>query len=108
MFLVLVGMKGGLMHVHRVAAVQWLLGSSCAGVQLAGAEAVGIYEDEDREYFVTARCVHHCLIPDEKILIILEVRVPHNPGILFLREQEAVQTHLSTLCYLAHLRLIEY
>jgi hypothetical protein len=50
-----------------VAAAQVLLGSSCAGVQLAGADAAGIDEDDDREYFVAAWCVHSDLIPDDKI-----------------------------------------
>lgn len=81
---------------------------SCAKIQLASNKIAGIDEDDVWEDFVAAWCVHPGLIPDQKILIILEPRVPHKPNILLLRVEEVIQVHLPTWCYLAHLQPIEY
>lgn len=102
-FRVLVGIKGVSAHALSQAVGQYLLGSSCAMVELATADADGVDVKDGREIFVAAWCVRPGLIPDQKILVIPEPAQPHDPcGILFLREHGTVHCELPTLRYLAH------
>jgi hypothetical protein len=108
-FRVLVGIKGVPAHALSQVVVQYVLGSSCANVELATSEADGVDPDDGRELFVAAWCVHPSLIPDQKILVIPEPAQPHDPcGFLFLREHEAFHSELSMLRYLARLWVVEF
>lgn len=87
-------------HALSLAVAQYLLGSSCAKVELATADADDIDVDDGRELFVAAWCVHPGLIP--------EPAQPHDLcGIRHLREHEAFHTELPTLCYLSRMRVVE-
>ena len=98
---VLVGIKGVPAHALSAEVAQQLLGSSCAQVELASSDADGVDEDDARELFVAAWCLH-------PLLVIPEPREPHDPGILFLREHEIIHAELPILHYLARMRVVEY
>jgi hypothetical protein len=104
---VLVSIKGPA-HALSESVAQQLLGSSCAQVELATVEADGVEEDDARELFVTAWCLHPLLVPEQKLLVILEPPEPYNPGILFLGEHEISRSHVPILHYLAQMHVIEY
>jgi hypothetical protein len=69
-FRVLVGMLNAPAHVRSVPIAECILGTSCTDIEIAPQEVVP--EDDDREFFVTAWCIHPRLVLDEKILAILE------------------------------------
>lgn len=104
----LVGMKGIPAHACLVEVVQQLLGSSGAKVDIADPDAADDPDDEC-ELFVAVWCAHPDLIPDEKILAILEPEEEHDAGPpLFLRPWEIIHSELSTLQYLVPMRLVEF
>lgn len=105
---VLVGIKGIPAHARSQAVAAQLLGSSCAQVELATADAEGVDDDDARELFVAAWCLHPLLVPEQKLLVIPEPLEPHDPGILFLREDEIIHSELPILHYLAQMRVVEY
>jgi hypothetical protein len=106
---VLVGIKGVPAHALSVAVAQQLLGSSCAQVELASSDDDGVADDDGRELFVAAWCVHPTLIAEQKILVIPEPRLPHDAhGFRCLREHEIIHAHLPTLRYLARMRVVEF
>ena len=104
----LVGIKGVPAHALSEFVAQQLLGSSCAQVELASAEADSVDDDDALVLFVSAWCLHPLLVPEQKLLVIPEPPKPHDPGILFLREHEIIRSHLLILHYLARMRVIEY
>lgn len=94
-------------HARSAEVAQIILGSSCAWVEVAPPEALHD-DDDEREFFVAAWCVHPQLIPDEKIIAIPEPYV-HDPcGVLSLRLEEIIHTELPSLAYLVRLRVIEF
>nr|TKW07544.1 hypothetical protein SEVIR_7G314200v2 [Setaria viridis] len=105
-FRVLVGMKGIPSHARSASTVQLILGSSCAKVEVA---PVAVDDDDERQFFVAAWCVHPQLIPDGKIMAVPEPQPPHvvQPP-LFLREEEPIISELPALRYLVRLRIIEF
>ena len=106
-FRVLIRIKGVPAHALSEAVAQQLLGSSCAQVQLASSDADGVEDDDARELFVAAWCLHPLLVPEQKLLVIPEPLEPHDPSILFLREHEIIHSHLPILHYLARMRVAE-
>jgi hypothetical protein len=58
--------------------------------------------------FVVAWCLHPSFVPDEKIIFISKpnVRIPGNA--LYIGVEEVVLNRLLGLCYLVHLRIVEY
>lgn len=107
-FRVVVGIKGVPAHALSESVAQQLLGSSCAQVELAIAEADGIDDDDARELFIVAWCHHPLLVPKQKLLIIPEPQEPHDPDIQFLREHEIIHSHLPILHYLAQMHVVKY
>jgi len=105
---VLVGIKGVPAHALSEDVAAHLLGSSCTQVEIATADADGVDDDDARELFVAAWCLHPLLVPEQKLLVIPEPREPHDPGILFLREHETIHSELPILHYLARMRVVEY
>jgi hypothetical protein len=75
----LVGMKGIPAHACSEEVAQALLSSSGVKVEIANPAAIDDPDDE-RELFVATWCAHLDLIPDEKILAILEPEEVHNGG----------------------------
>jgi hypothetical protein len=51
-------------------------------------------DDDARELFVAAWCLHPLLVPEQKLLVIPEPPEPHDLGILFLWDHEIVRSHL--------------
>lgn len=96
-FRVLVRMKNIPAHARSVAITERILGTSCADVEIAPPAVVPI--DDDRECFVAAWCIHPRLVPDEKIMAILEP--------VFLAEHEDLM-ELPALRYLVRCRVVEY
>ncbi|CAD6268541.1 unnamed protein product [Miscanthus lutarioriparius] len=105
---VLVGIKGVPAHALSEDVAAHLLGSSCTQVEIATADADGVDDDDARELFVAARCLHPLLVPEQKLLVIPELQEPHDPGILFLREHEIIHSKLPIPHYLARMRVVEY
>ena len=105
---VLVGIKGVPAHALSEDVAAHLLGSSCTQVEIATADADGVDDDDARELFVAAWCLHRLLVPEQKLLVIPEPREPHDPGILFLREHEIIHSELPILHYLARMHVVEY
>lgn len=56
-------------------------------------------EDDDREFFVAAWCIHPRLVPDEKVITI--------PEPVFLGDHEDM-TELPALRYLVRCRVVEF
>lgn len=94
------------LHARSVAIAQAILGRGCAQIKIAPTETAP--EDDDREFFVAAWCLHPRFVPEEKIIFIPEpdARVPGNA--LWLNEGEAILNGLPGLCYLVRLRVVEY
>lgn len=65
-FWVLMGMTHVPAHARSVLVAERILGSSYARIELAPSSVV--VEDDDRELFVAAGCVHPSLVPDMKII----------------------------------------
>ena len=65
--------------------------------------------DDERELIVAAWCAHPDLMPDEKIMAVLELEEEHDGGPpLFLRPWEIIHDEVLALRYLVRLRLIEF
>lgn len=97
-FWVLVGLRRLPLHGRSTAVAQAVLGPCCA--HLAEARLRDIPDDDDREYFITAWCLHPRFIKNEEIVYILE---PILPGF-----NEANRTELPGLRYLVRIRLVAY
>lgn len=96
-FRVLLGMSRVPLHARSLAVAQSILGTTCAHLELAPAEASP--QDDDREFLVAAWCLDPRLIPEEKTIFVLEpnVHVPRNA--LFLDADEIVINKLPGLRY---------
>lgn len=70
-------------HVRSARNAQAILGNSCAKVEVAPPEAVD--EEDEREFFVAAWCVHPRLILEEKIIAVPEPEVHDLDGCMCLR-----------------------
>jgi hypothetical protein len=75
---------------------------------LASSDDDRVEDDDARELFVAAWCLHPLLVPEQKLLVIPEPPEPHDLGILFLWDHEIVRSHLPILHYLARMRVVEY
>lgn len=62
-FRVLVGMRRIPLHARNTNTVQIILGPACAEVDVVWLSDV--LTDDDREFFITAWCMHPWFIPDE-------------------------------------------
>ena len=91
------------LHARSTTVAQTILGSACARVELAPPEVTP--EDDDREFFVAAWCLHPRFIPEEKIIFIPEPMVREGP--LRLRADELIQEELPRLRYLVRIRIVE-
>lgn len=106
-FRVLIGMKGIPSYARSMETAQAILGSSSAKVDIANPKALSDSDDE-RELFVAAWCAHPDLIPDEKIMAVLEPEEEHDGGPpLFLRLHEIIH-EVPALRYWVHLRIVEF
>lgn len=94
------------LHARNLVVAQSILGTACAHIELAPPEVTPL--DDDHEFFVAAWCLHPSFVPDEKIIFIPEpnVRIPGNA--LYIGVEEVVLNRLLGLCYLVHLRIVEY
>jgi len=70
---VLVGMKGISVHARSTEVAQIIHGSSGVKAEIANHEAIS-------ELLVAAWCTHPDLIPDEKIMVVLEPEEEHDGG----------------------------
>lgn len=95
-FMVLVGMTRVPLHARSVSTAQAILGPCCADVQIVHPRDVP--PDDDREFFVSAWCLHSRFIPYEEIIFVREPRVLH--------PIEGVLDELPGLRYLVRIRLI--
>jgi hypothetical protein len=102
---VLVGMRRVPLHARSLEVAQTILGTACAHLDIA---PPGIApEDDDREFFVAAWCLHPKFVPDEKVIFIPEPN-PLVPGnALYVNAEEVVLNRLPGLRYLVRLRIIE-
>lgn len=97
-FRVLVGMTCVPLHARNAATAQTILGPSCVKVEVVRPRDVP--DDDDREFFVTAWCLHPSFIPPEQIIFIPEPSF-HIPV-------DAVRTEVPGLRYLVRVRLISF
>ena len=97
-FMVLVGMRRAPLHARNATTAQTILGHACAEVDVVRPSDVPA--DDDREFFVTAWCLHPRFIPDEQVVFIPEPRI--------LSPVEATLTVLPGLRYLVRLRLVAF
>ena len=97
-FRVLVGMRRVPVHARNASMAQTILGPACAEVDVVRPSDVPA--DDDREFFVTAWCMHRRFIPDEQIVFIPEPRI--------LDPVEAAAVVLPGLRYLVRLRLVAF
>lgn len=96
-FKVLVRLKNVPAHARSVSIAEHILGTSCASIEIAPLEVIP--EDDDHKLFVAAWCIHPRLVPDERIMAILEP--------LFLGALEDM-TELPALRYLVRCRVVEF
>jgi len=97
-FRVLVGMRRVPLYTRNASTTQTILGPTCADIDVV--RPSDDPADDDREFFITAWCMHPWFIPDEQIVFIPEPRI-HNPI-------EATLVELPGLCYLIRLRLVTF
>jgi hypothetical protein len=95
-FRVLVGMRRVPLHARDAGTAQTILGPACAEVNVV--HPADVPEDDDRELFVTAWCMHPRLIPDEQVIFIPEPRL--------ISPAEAAVSVLPGMRYLVRLRLL--
>jgi len=106
---VLIGMKGIPSHAWLSEVIQVILISIGAKAEITNLEALDD-SDNETELFVTAWCVYPDLIPDEKIMAVLEEEEEeHDEGSsLYLRTHEIIHDEVSALRYLVRPRTMEY
>ncbi|CAD6226871.1 unnamed protein product [Miscanthus lutarioriparius] len=105
---VLVGMKGIPSHARSLEVIQVILISIGAKAEITNLEALDDLNNET-ELFVTAWCAYPDLIPDEKIMAVLEEEEEHDKGSsLYLRTHEIIHDEVSALRYLVRPRTMEF
>lgn len=97
-FRVLVGMSRVPLHARNTPTAQAILGPTYAEVDIVRPN--DIPEDDGREFFITAWCLHPRFIPEEVVIFIPEPRIA-NPI-------EASLEELPRLHYLVRLCLVAY
>jgi hypothetical protein len=96
-FRVLVEMKGIPAHACSEETAHIILGSSSARVEIVNPNAIADPDDE-WELFVVAWCAHPDLVPDEKMIAILEPEPEHDGGPpLYLRPWEIIHDEIPAL-----------
>lgn len=93
------------LHARSMEVAQTILGTACAHLEIA---PPGIApEDDDREFFVVAWCLHPQFVPDEKIIFIPEPNPLVHGEALYIQADEVVLNWLPGLRYLVRLRIVE-
>jgi hypothetical protein len=107
-YCVLVGTKGIPVHARSSKVAQKILDSSGTKTEIANPDAFNGPNDK-RELFVASWCAHPDLIPNEKIMAVLEPEEEHDGSPpLYLCPWEVIHDEVLALRYLIRLRLIEF